>query len=357
MDNDRLRSPLALTAQINRHLDQRQLELSPAAQDALEFVSHLLNAISKDSMVDPGIKVRLGRLTLPILKVAFLDDSFFSSDSHPARELVNRLGNMALPTAGKSEAENKFDAILTQLTDSDMGRESFATALKDIDHLLEMQEQTFQARAQKVIEDRDAQCLLIRRLAGTKPALPKATQTAQPNNAIAASWTRMLDRVSRLGQGAQVVLDAHTPRARRAVLAWIDDERETFVFVDAAGSSSVSFTQQELTMALHRQSMIVDDHVALPLMERGICQMLRDVHDRLERIATRDPLTGLMKPKQFQQHIESAITNKRVDFLAVIEIDRFEAIQAKCGSQANDALITEVANLIERQVADQGRCF
>jgi len=65
--------------------------LDRADDDVINLVSMLFDFILDDNALRPEVKALIGRLQIPLLKVAIADKSFFSRDDHPARELLNAL--------------------------------------------------------------------------------------------------------------------------------------------------------------------------------------------------------------------------------------------------------------------------
>jgi hypothetical protein len=80
------------------------LPLGRGDEDTLDlvflFFEHLLQG---NDLPDP-IKVLLGRLQIPIAKLAILDKGFFSDEEHPARCLLNHIGEAAV---GWSEGDDR----------------------------------------------------------------------------------------------------------------------------------------------------------------------------------------------------------------------------------------------------------
>ncbi|WP_426135283.1 DUF1631 domain-containing protein [Pseudomonas sp. PWP3-1b2] len=62
-----------------------------ADEDVINLVALLFEFILNDRSVPDAFKALLGRLQIPLLKVAVLDKSFFSRPSHPARRLLNEI--------------------------------------------------------------------------------------------------------------------------------------------------------------------------------------------------------------------------------------------------------------------------
>ncbi len=62
----------------------------------IDIVAMLFDFIFDDAKIPDGIKALVGRLQIPVLKVAILDKSFFSSKAHPARKLLDGISRAAV---------------------------------------------------------------------------------------------------------------------------------------------------------------------------------------------------------------------------------------------------------------------
>ena len=81
----------------------REIKSSPVAStmghvDAmtLDIVAMLFDYILDDRRIPDAMKALIGRLQIPVLKVAMLDKAFFSQKSHPARKLLDRLAEVSI---------------------------------------------------------------------------------------------------------------------------------------------------------------------------------------------------------------------------------------------------------------------
>ncbi|MDZ7655722.1 MAG: DUF1631 domain-containing protein [Sulfurimicrobium sp.] len=81
----------------------REIKSSPVASamghvDAmtLDIVAMLFDYILDDRRIPDAMKALIGRLQIPVLKVAMLDKTFFSQKSHPARKLLDRLAEVSI---------------------------------------------------------------------------------------------------------------------------------------------------------------------------------------------------------------------------------------------------------------------
>ena len=62
----------------------------------LDIVAMLFDQIFGDERVPNALKALIGRMQIPVAKVALLDKKFFSKESHPARRMLDALGEYAL---------------------------------------------------------------------------------------------------------------------------------------------------------------------------------------------------------------------------------------------------------------------
>lgn len=62
----------------------------------LDIVAMLFDYILDDRRIPDALKALIGRLQIPVLKVAMLDKSFFSQKAHPARKLLDRLAEISI---------------------------------------------------------------------------------------------------------------------------------------------------------------------------------------------------------------------------------------------------------------------
>ncbi len=80
-------------------------QIAQADIDSIDIVSRLFDFILDDPGMSDQLKVQIVRLQIPLLKVAIMDNDFFSMKSHPARQLLNELAyaGSGLDTDGSEE--------------------------------------------------------------------------------------------------------------------------------------------------------------------------------------------------------------------------------------------------------------
>lgn len=87
-------------------------ELNQTDTLTLDIVTLLFDYILDDPSIPDRIKALIGRLQIPLLKVALLDKELFSRRTHPARQLLDALAAAAV---GWSEGTAHGDALLEKI--------------------------------------------------------------------------------------------------------------------------------------------------------------------------------------------------------------------------------------------------
>lgn len=112
--------------------------------DVINLVSMLFDFILEDRQLHPVMKVLIGRLQIPVLKVALRDKNFFNRGGHPVRKLLNQLALAAIGWSEKragmrdplrEKIEEVVGRVLTEYTDQ-VGL--FEELLKDFGHFMDL---------------------------------------------------------------------------------------------------------------------------------------------------------------------------------------------------------------------------
>src|SRR5260221_4710419 len=83
----------------------------------IDIVAMLFDYIFEDRHIPASVKALLGRLQIPTLKVALLDRSFFSSKAHPARRLLDLLGQASMGLTEGSPREGPAVALIARVVE------------------------------------------------------------------------------------------------------------------------------------------------------------------------------------------------------------------------------------------------
>ncbi len=131
------------TANVVRDLRASDMarNMRPLEQATIDIVAMMFDYILDDKHLPDAMKALIGRLQIPVLKVAILDQDFFSKRSHPARRLLDTLAAAAVGAGEENrddaalyeEAERVVHRILNEFED-DVG--IFAGMLAELDEFL-----------------------------------------------------------------------------------------------------------------------------------------------------------------------------------------------------------------------------
>jgi hypothetical protein len=112
------------TANVLRELKTSSFGAGLQQMDAttLDVVSMLFDQLFDDPQIPPGLKGLIGRLQIPMLKVAIADKSFFAKKTHPARQLLDTFGEVAVRLPAEFSADSTtfvhLEAIVQHLVNT-----------------------------------------------------------------------------------------------------------------------------------------------------------------------------------------------------------------------------------------------
>ena len=107
-------NPQNLKAQSHQQLIDFKLEnqhqVNAADNQTIDVVSMLFDFFFDDEALPDPIKVLIGRLQIPMLKVAIIDKDFFNQKKHPARKLLDSISRASLGwSEGHSDEQGLID--------------------------------------------------------------------------------------------------------------------------------------------------------------------------------------------------------------------------------------------------------
>ena len=120
----------------------------------IDIVAMLFDYILDDKNVPDTMRALIGRLQIPVLKIALLDREFFSRKSHPARQLLNRLAATAVgwneQQGDKDPVYLKVQSIVQTIVDEfDDDVSLFEALLNDLETFLRKEEEQAVIRAER----------------------------------------------------------------------------------------------------------------------------------------------------------------------------------------------------------------
>jgi diguanylate cyclase (GGDEF)-like protein/PAS domain S-box-containing protein len=126
----------------------------------------------------------------------------------------------------------------------------------------------------------------------------------------------------------------------------------------------VGLANHTILMARDDREIAIDDSAA-PIRDRnnrvvGAVMVFhdvtqsRDLSRQLSWQARHDPLTGLVNRREFEQHLEKAISSAKSEnqahALCYLDLDRFKIVNDTCGHVAGDELLRQVTTLLQEQI-------
>jgi hypothetical protein len=118
--------------------------LGQVDNDVINLVAMLFDFILEDRQLHPIMKSLIGRLQIPVLKVALSDKNFFNRGGHPVRKLLNELALSAMGWSEKragqrdplrDKIESVVERVLTDFTDN---LELFEDLLAEFRHFMDL---------------------------------------------------------------------------------------------------------------------------------------------------------------------------------------------------------------------------
>src|SRR5690625_3872163 len=174
-------------------------------EDVINLVSMMFEFILDDRNLATPMKALLGRLQIPMVKVAIADKSFFSKGGHPARRLLNEMANAALgwqerPEDDRQKADQlytKIESIVqTILSDFEADLGIFDQLLLDFRAFLEKDKRRAQILEQRTLDAEDGKARSERARAEVNAALERITHgieiPAEAEQLLREAWANVM---------------------------------------------------------------------------------------------------------------------------------------------------------------------
>ena len=129
------------------------LPLGKSAAVAFDTLSLIFDALFATPDLPDVVKSILGRLQIPSLRTAILDDTFFANTQHPARQLINRMARAACGLPPDAGRDHPLSERLSQLADSaraamESNESGLKPQLEELERLIAERDQSHQLNSQ-----------------------------------------------------------------------------------------------------------------------------------------------------------------------------------------------------------------
>jgi len=121
----------------SRHGGAVTKQVNQVDEKTIDFIEMLFDAIVEDQSISEPVTNLLLRLQIPVIKIAMLDESFFSNGDHPCRTTLNMVAHLGRGISSKEdELFIALDlAIENLLTDFDIDITSFEQAAQHLENI------------------------------------------------------------------------------------------------------------------------------------------------------------------------------------------------------------------------------
>ena len=159
-------SPEEMKARLQQQLgafrEQNRHQVGAAEDQIIDIVSMLFDFFFDDKSLPDPIKVLIGRLQIPILKVAILDRTFFNSKKHPARRLLDSISKASLGWSEDKEQEQRLIQEIERvvnflINEFDQDIVVFEQALQQFEGFLEQERRRVAGQLQRVQQQEQEQ--------------------------------------------------------------------------------------------------------------------------------------------------------------------------------------------------------
>jgi diguanylate cyclase (GGDEF)-like protein len=355
--------PIGLRQTLTSTWRSAGVEASPDHHMMLDIVSNLIDAIMDDPFVGDEVKTRVRRLAVPVLKVAFQDPQFFENQQHPARQLLDNLGRL------DPESTERFTDIVDPVVNGIIASYEddpgiFAKALTPLKTAVSRQRKAFQENLERLVSERETQQEFIKSRkkdsgeSDETQAKTSASPESEPGDKKGSEWEHWLSDARRCKPGDVLSIEGQDGKRKKLTLAWVSDDKGTFVLVDSLGKKAMSMTTQELAMHMKRGSAVAEDIANMALTDRGTYRMLRSLHEQLSRKASHDQITDVLTRKEFEGRLDELITdavrNASGHVMYALDVEGLQQIVQKAGTKVAVELLRKVAQLLEKSLANRG---
>jgi diguanylate cyclase (GGDEF)-like protein len=282
---------------------------------------------------------------------------------HPARQVLDNLGRLD-PESTEGFTEIVDPVVSRIVNDYEDDPSIFASALSSLKLAVSKQRRMFQENMEQLVSEREKQQEFIRARQKGSEQSSKPQPVDSPNlvqahgEGVNDEWESWLNEARRCKPGDVLSIEEQEGGRKKLSLAWVSEDKGTFVLVDSLGKKAMSLTLQELAMHMKRGSAVAEDIANMALTDRGTYRMLRSLHEKLARKASHDQLTDLLTRKEFEGRLDGLITDAvrsaSCHVMYALDVEGLQSIVKKAGKKVGAQLLKKLARLLEKQVANRG---
>lgn len=174
---------------------------------AMDVIAVLFEFILGDEQIPEGLRAQIGRLQIPFLKAAMLEPGLLQQEDHPSRQLLNRIGTVAVGLDTATEVGKNFSTEIKRivrkiLDEFDKDIAIFSTCLEEFNQFLAeslRHADTTTARSIDALEEAEQfSRLTLGTTTSLREILPPLNIDERMSDFIIDIWTRVLVRSAML---------------------------------------------------------------------------------------------------------------------------------------------------------------
>ena len=340
-------------------------KLGQLDDDVINLVNMMFEFILDDRNLASPMKALLGRLQIPLLKVAIADKSFFGKGGHPARRLLNELATAALGWQGdggeKDALFKKISSIVqTLITDFDSDVSIFSDMLADFVSFIEKEKRRASILEQRTLDAEDgkakseqARALVnqsVNTLIGGRD-LPEAVLkllheawgnvlflTCLKHDTQSDEWKEVLQTAADLVWSVSATLDKES---RAKMLQLVPDLLKRL----RAGLESVSYNPFEMTQLFKQLQTVHLARLKAPLVAPAAVVPSQDTVKTVQKPATEAPVKAGSAPVKAPAVKVQEQTPQAMVESVIASMPAEPEAQAKPVEDVNDPLLMQVARM------------
>jgi diguanylate cyclase (GGDEF)-like protein len=135
-------------------------------------------------------------------------------------------------------------------------------------------------------------------------------------------------------------------------IAWHDEDREEFVFVNHQGMKVIDVEVLELAGILQNGKATLIEDQNQPVVDLGLDKMVHKFYEQLVHHASTDELTGLKNRREFERQLKNALRESRnrdiKHMIAIFDFNQVKEINEKLSYEAGDEFLKQISELITK---------
>ena len=266
------------------------------------------------------------------------------------RDYVNTLDVLTLWLIEQQQGDGESLQMERELeadTFVDMIEQQISTALPtSVDH------QPVLARLREILSGRESVATVPVQAVGAEPG-PSLAQRIEARLERLPRLHHWLKRVAQLEQGTWLTYREADGNRRRMQLAWINEQRDRFVFVNERGQKHADLNAVQLARRLSQGMQPPGPEASLPAVERSVFNTLERAQQSLNHAKRHDSLTGLCNREGFSAHLRQALARAQSsgarDILLLVDVDQFAIVNELFDRETGDRTLRELAAALMMQ--------